>query len=206
MKDHLKKAIRVFKKKRGLLRTGEALDLGIHPRSLWVLKEEGVIEKLDRGIYQLSDEFNFSEPDLILVSKMVPQGVVCLVSALSYYNLTTQVPHFVYVALKSGSRRPQVKYPPTRFFWYSDIAFKCGIVTEVIDGHPVQIYCVEKTLADCVKFRNKIGMDVVLEALKLYCKRKKMDLDKLLKFAKICRVEKILNPILETILNLCVPI
>lgn len=201
MEDRLKKAVRLFKKNRGVLRTGEALRLGIHSRSLWELREDGVIEKLDRGIYQLNDEVDFSEPDLILVSKMIPNGVICLISALSYYNITTQVPHFIYVALKSGSRRPQVKYPPTRYFWYSEKAYKSGIEVCKIDGHLIQIYDIEKTLADCVKFRNKIGMDIVLEALKLYCQRRTINIDKLLGYAKICRVEKILQPILETILS-----
>ena len=193
--------IKIFQKHNGILRTGEAIKLGIHPAYLYKLRDEGTLESLGRGVFRLASMPDFSEPDLVLIAKRIPQGVICLISALSYYELTTQIPHFVYVALPRTSRLPQMKYPPLRCFWYSKDAHKAGIKTISINGCPVRIYSIEKTLADCLKFRQKIGMDVVLEALKEYWRKGPTDLDKLYEYARICRVEKILQPIIETIVS-----
>lgn len=201
MKKRKKDPIEVFRSHNGILRTSEAIGLGIHPAHLYKLRDEGVLESLGRGVFRLTSMPEFSEPDLVLVAKRIPQAVICLTSALAYYELTTQIPHFVYVALPRTARLPQVSYPPLRCFWYSKDAYKDGIETISINGCTVKIYSIEKTLADCLKFRQKIGMDVVLEALKAYWKKGHTNLDKLYEYAKICRVEKILQPIIETILS-----
>ena len=201
MKIHIKQAIALFKKNHGILRTQEAINLGIHPRTLYKMRDEGVLEQLARGVYRLTAIPDFSEPDLVLISKKIPQGVICLISALAYYEITTQIPHFVYVAIPVKSRKPKLDYPPIRYFWYSDKVYQAGIQTLEIGGCPVKIYDIEKTLADCVKFRNKIGMDIVLEALRLYWAKRKTSIDKLYEYAKINRVEKILHPIMETIVT-----
>lgn len=193
--------IEVFRQHNGILRTAEAIKLGIHPAHLYRLREEGILESLGRGVFRLASMPDFSEPDLVLVAKRVPKGVICLISALSYYELTTQIPHFVYIALPRTSRLPRAGFPPLRCFWYSNRAYESGIKTISINGFPVKIYCIEKTLADCLKFRQKIGMDVVLEALKEYWRKGRTDLDKLYDYAKICRVEKILHTIMETIVS-----
>lgn len=193
--------IEIFRKHHGILRTAEAIKLGIHPAYLYKLRDEGILEALGRGVFRLVSMPDFSKPDLVLVSKRIPQGVICLISALSYYELTTQIPHFVYVALPRSSRLPQSSYPPLRCFWYSKAAYEAGVETILVNGFPVKIYSVEKTLADCLKFRKKIGMDVVLEALKEYWRKGRTDLDKLYDYAKICRVEKVLQPIIETIVS-----
>ncbi len=193
--------LEIFRRHNGILRTAEAIKLGIHPVYLYKLRDEGVLESLGRGVFRLASMPDFSEPDLVLVAKRIPQGVICLISALSYYELTTQIPHFVYVALPRTSRLPQADYPPLRCFWYSKGAYEAGIETISVSGFPVRIYCVEKTLADCLKFRQKIGMDVVLEALKEYWRKGLTDLDKLYDYAKTCRVEKVLQPIIETIVS-----
>lgn len=199
--DPYQKAIRHFKENHGLLRTSEAISLGIHPRVLYGLRDQGLVSELARGVYQLSAGPDFPEPDLVLVSKKVPQGVICLISALAYHQVTTQIPHFVYLAIPNKSRKPSLGYPPIRIFWYSETTYEAGQETVLFGGYPVKIYNVEKTLADCVKFRNKIGLDVVIEALKLYCQRRKLSLDKLFTYAKLNRVEKVLQPIVETILS-----
>ena len=191
--------IEIFRQHNGILRTAEAIKMGIHPAYLYKLRDEGVLESLGRGVFRLASMPDFSEPDLVLAAKRIPQGVICLISALSYYELTTQIPHFVYIALPRTSRLPHSSYPPLRCFWYSKGAYEAGVETISINGFPVKIYSVEKTLADCLKFRQKIGMDVVLEALKEYWKKGRTDLDKLYDYAKICRVEKVLQPIIETI-------
>ena len=112
------------------------------------------------------------------------QGVLCLISALSFHELTTQVPHTIDIALERGTRKPRLDYPPTRFFWFSGPAFREGIETHTLDGVPVRIYDPEKTLADCFRYRNQIGMDVVLEALRLWRERRRKKLDVLLKYAQ----------------------
>jgi predicted transcriptional regulator of viral defense system len=124
-----------------------------------------------------------------------------LISALAYYEITTQIPHFVYVAIPTKSRRSNLDYPPIRYFYYSEKVYNTGCETILIGGYPVKIYNIEKTLADCVKFRNKIGIDVVIEALKMYWQRKGTKIDKLYEYAKVNRVEKILQPIMETIVS-----
>lgn len=201
MKKKPDQPLEIFRKHKGLLRTSEAIKLGVHPRELYALQEEGALEQLDRGVFRLSSEPDFSEPDLVLAAKRIPKGIVCLISALSFYGLTTQIPHYVYLALPRTSRTPRSGYPPLRCFRYSEDTYHSGMKTIAIDGFPIKIYSVEKTLADCLKFRNKIGMDIVLEALKEYWRRGDTNLDELFKYAKICRVEKILEPIIETIVS-----
>lgn len=195
------KAIKLFKKNQGLLRTAEAIRMGIHPRTIYQLRDEGLLEQLAKGIYRLIEVPDFSEPDLVLVSKKIPHGIICLISALAYHEITTQIPHFVYVAIPNKARPSRLEYPPLRYFRYSEKVYNSGVETKLIGGYPVKIYNIEKTLADCVKFRNKIGMDVVIEALKMYWQRKGTQIDKLYEYAKINRIEKILQPIMETIVS-----
>ncbi len=201
MKKRATDPIEVFRQHNGILRTAEAIKLGIHPVHLYQLRDAGILEVLGRGVFRLASMPDFSEPDLVLVIKRIPQGVICLISALAYYELTTQIPHFVYIALPRTSRLPKPSYPPLRIFWYSKNAYEEGVEEISVSGFAVKIYNIEKTLADCLKFRQKIGMDVVLEAFKEYWRKGNTDLDKLYDYAKICRVEKILQPIIETIVS-----
>jgi len=187
----------IFRKHGGRLRMSEAIEQGISRYMLYSLKDRGVIEQVCRGIYRLVDLPPISDPDLVTVSLRFPNAVICLVSALAYHELTTQIPHVVFVAVSRESRIPSLEHPPIQAHRFSNEAYKSGIEEHSIDGLPVKVYSPEKTLADCFKFRNKIGMDVVLEALKLYKTRKKVDLGKLLGYAKICRVEKVMRPYLE---------
>jgi predicted transcriptional regulator of viral defense system len=195
------KAIELFKKNQGLLRTAEAMRLGIHPRIIYQLRDEGLLEQLAKGVYRLVEVPDFSEPDLVLVSKKIPQAVICLISALAYHEITTQIPHFVYIAIPTKSRQSRLNYPPIRYFHYSENVYNAGVETILIGGYPIKIFNIEKTLADCVKFRNKIGIDIVIEALKMYWRRKGTKIDKLYEYAKLNRVEKILQPIMETIVS-----
>lgn len=195
------KAVTLFKKNQGLLRTAEAMRLGVHPRIIYQLRDEGLLEQLAKGVYKLVEVPDFPEPDLVLVSKKIPRAVICLISALAYHEITTQIPHFVYIAIPTKSRQSRLDYPPIRYFHYSEKVYNAGVETKLIGGYPVKIYNIEKTLADCIKFRNKIGMDVVIEALKMYWQRKGTQINKLYEYAKLNRVEKILQPIMETIVS-----
>jgi predicted transcriptional regulator of viral defense system len=126
-----------------------------------------------------------------------PKAVVCLISALSFHGITTQIPHEVSLAIPRDSRAPSTDYPPLQVHQFTEGSYKARIEAHMIDGAKVQVYSPEKTLADCFKFRNKIGMDVVLEALKLCRSRMKFDSKKILEYARICRVEQIMRPYLE---------
>ncbi|MBU3981757.1 MAG: type IV toxin-antitoxin system AbiEi family antitoxin domain-containing protein [Proteobacteria bacterium] len=190
----------IFRKHGGRLRMSEAIKHGITRYMLYSLRDKGVIEQVSRGIYRLVELPPISNPDLVTVSLRFPNIVICLVSALAYHDITTQIPHDVSVAVPRDSRMPSLDYPPIQAHRFSNEAYKSGIEKHRIDGVHVKVYSPEKTLADCFKFRNKIGMDVVLEALKFYKTRKKFDLGELLKYAKICRVEKVMRPYLEATL------
>lgn len=184
----------------GAFRTGEAMKAGIHPRTIYAMRDQGVIERLGRGMYRFADMPSLENPDLATVAMKVPRGVICLISALSYHELTTEIPHEIYLALPRGAEPPRLAYPPLRIFWFSGPAFSEGVEQHDVDGIPVKVYNPEKTLADCFKYRNKIGLDVVLEALKFYRQRKRFQADDLVHFARICRVEKVMRPYLEAIL------
>lgn len=192
--------IQAFKAHKGILRFNQAREKNIFPAHLSAMKQAGVIEQLGRGLYRLTSLPPLSNPDLVTVAAKIPQGVICLISALSFHDITTQVPHAVDVALKSGSERPNLEHPPTQFYWFSEISFKGGVESHEIDGVPIKIFSPEKTIVDCFKFRNRVGIDVAIEALKLYREKKRFSADTLLKYAKICRMERVMRPYLETIL------
>lgn len=194
------RSIRLIQERGGQIRTSEALKAGIHPRTLYQLRDEGILEAVSRGVYRLAGAGPLSSPDLVTVALRAPQAVVCLVSALAFHEITTQIPHAVAIALPKGAETPRIAHPPISVHRFSGRSFSAGIETHGIDGVAVRIYGPEKTLADCFKFRNQLGMDVVVEALKLYKARKPFRADDLLKYARICRVERIMRPYLETLI------
>lgn len=187
----------IFRSCGGQLRMSEAIKFGITRYMLYSLRDRGVIEQVSRGIYRLTELSPISNPDLVTVGLRYPNAVICLVSALAYHGITTQIPHRVSVAVPRESRLPSLDHPPLLVHRFSMQTYRAGIEEHYIDNVAVKIYSPEKTLADCFKFRNKIGMDVVLEALKLYKARMKVNHGSLLEYAKICRVEKVVRPYLE---------
>jgi predicted transcriptional regulator of viral defense system len=194
------KAIELFREQGGTLRTSEALRLGIHPRTLYALRDAGVLEQLSRGLYRLAEMPPLDHPDLVTVSLRVPQAVICLLSALAFHELTTQIPHAVHIALESKAEAPRLDYPPLRVFWFSGRAWSEGIETHTLDDVPVQMYGPAKSVADVFKYRNKIGLDVALEALRLYRRHPAFDVGELLQYARICRVGNVIRPYLEALL------
>lgn len=195
-----KSPLDIFREHGGQMRMSEALAQGISRTMLYNLRDKGVIEQVTRGVYRLAELPPMGNPDLVTVSLRFPNAVICLISALAFHGLTTQIPHEVSVAVLRDSRMPSLDFPPVGAHKFSEAAFKAGIEEYQVDGVTVRIYSPEKTLVDCFKFRNKIGMDVVLEALKLYKARKKFNLSKVLEYAKICRVEEVMKPYLEVLL------
>jgi predicted transcriptional regulator of viral defense system len=164
------------------------------------MRDAGFLERLSRGLYRLADLPPLGDPDLISVAIRVPTGVLCLISALAFHELTTEIPHQIYLALPRGTEPPRLKHPPIRLFWFTGKAFTEGIEEHEVDGVKVRIYCAEKTVADCFKYRNKLGLTTAIEALKLYRERRGLRLDELMKFAAVCRVERVMRPYLESLL------
>ena len=201
LRTGLAKARQVFSKHGGMLRTSKALQLGIHPRTLYALRDTGDIESVGRGLYRLSTAPPLSSPDLVPIAIRIPRAVVCLISALAHHELTTQVPHSVDIALPSHAQIPKLDGIPLRVFWYPEPSFSAGVDVLTVDKIPVRIYSPEKTIVDCFKYRNKIGLDVAIEALRTYReRRRKPDYQALTKFAQIDRVQKVMRPYLESIL------
>lgn len=194
------RAAAVFKKHGGMLRTAQALRAGIHPGTLYAMRDSGMLEVVSRGVYRLSGSSPLSNPDLVTVATRVPSGVFCLISALAFHNLTTQIPHEVHVALPRGAEEPRLDYPPIKTYRFTGEAFTEGVEIHELDGVDVRIYNPEKTLADCFKFRNRIGLDTAVEAIRFYRERRNVKVNDLMRYASICRVKKIIRPYLEAIL------
>lgn len=194
------KAKALFREHGGIVKTSTAIREGIHPRTLYEMRDKGIVETLSRGLYRLADLQPLNNQDLIAVALRIPNGVVCLISALAFHDMTTQVPHEVYIAVDRVSRPPQVDYPPVRVFRFTGEAFKSGIESHKTEGVQLRVYSPEKTLADCFKYRNKIGLDTAIEALKLYREKKRFKVDDVMRFARVCRIEKIMRPYLEALL------
>lgn len=189
----------LFKQNAGQLRTSRAIQLGIAPRTLYALRDTGQVEEVTRGVYRLSSVPVSEQTDLVQVALRIPKGIICLISALAFHDMTTQIPHEVYVALPLDAEKPRLAYPPVRLFWLSPLAHSAGVEEHLLDGVTVHIYSREKTIADCFKYRNKVGLNLGLEALKeglaQGCKP-----ETLLEFARIDRVEKVMRPYLEALL------
>lgn len=194
------RAAAVFSEHGGILRTGQALRAGIHPGTLYAMRDSGALEVVSRGVYRLAGNSPLGNPDLMTVATRVPGGVICLISALAFHELTTQIPHEVHVALQRGAEEPRLDHPPIKTYRFTGEAFTEGVETHELDGVSVHIYSPEKTLADCFKFRNKVGLDTVVEAVRFYRERRSIKVDDLMHYAVICRVKKIIRPYLEAIL------
>lgn len=190
----------IFENHGGILRTAQALKAGIHPKTLYTMRDSGVLEMISRGVFRLSDSPPLSNPDLVTVAARVPSGVICLISALSFHEITTQIPHDIHVALPRGAEEPRLDYPPIRTYRFTGEAFTAGVDAYDLDGVSISIYSPEKTLADCFKFRNKVGLDTVVEAIRFYRERRSIKVDDLMRYAKICRVNRVMRPYLEAIL------
>ena len=190
-------AIEVFRRAGGVLRTAQALRMGIHPRDLYALRDAGELEMLSRGVYRLAELPPLSDPDLVTVALRVPKAVIALVSALHVHGLTTEIPHAVSIALPRGTAAPKLDWPPLRVVHLSGAMFSSGIETVERDGVEIRVYGAAKTVADCFKFRNQIGIDVALEALRTSLDERKFTPAELLRAARLCRVDSVVRPYLE---------
>jgi predicted transcriptional regulator of viral defense system len=194
------RAIAIYKKHGGMLRTAQALREGIHSDTIYTMRDSGALYTVSRGVYRLAGSPQFGNPDLVTVATRIPGGVICLISALAFHELTTQIPHEVHVALPRGAEEPRLDHPPIKIYRFTGQAFAEGVEIHEVDGVAVRIYSPEKTLADCFKFRNTIGLDTAVEAIRFYRERRNVNVDELMRYAAICRVEKIIRPYLEALL------
>jgi predicted transcriptional regulator of viral defense system len=191
------RAIEKLRQAGGPLRTSQILAAGVHRRNLYALRDAGIVVRVSRGVYQLAELPPLSEPDIITVASRVPNGVICLVSALHFYGLTTEIPRHVSVALPRGATRPKLDWPPLLVYRFSKTMFEPGIETRKIEGVPVRIYVPAKTVADCFRFRNRLGLDVAIEALRAGLAERLFTLGEIMHYAEICRVGKIVRPFLD---------
>jgi predicted transcriptional regulator of viral defense system len=193
-------ALRVFRRHGGALRTKQALALGVHPATLYELRDNGQLTELTRGFYRLAETMEFQNPDLAIVGARAPDAAVCLISALAFHGITTQIPAVVHLAVPRGSYyRLKLDPLPVQVYRYDPKTFSAGLEPHDIGGFPVKVYSAVRTVADCFKFRNKIGLDVAIEALRLARERKKLSARDLLQYARLLRVEKTLQPYLQAL-------
>ncbi len=198
-KSRKEQVIEVVKEK-GVLRPKDLDSYGIPREYLSRLCERGLLQRVGRGLYVLADAEVTEYQTLAEASKRVPQGVLCLLSALQFHGLTTQAPFEVWMALEQKAWQPQVDRPRMRFVRFSGPAFESGVEEHRIEGVLVKVYNPAKTVADCFKYRNKIGLDVAMEALRDCRSQRKCSNDELWQYAKVCRVAKVMKPYLEAIL------
>lgn len=191
----------LFADRGGIMSTREVLDAGVHPETLYRMRDLGLLEKVARGWYRLPGLPPLAAPDLAEVALRMPTGIICLESALSFHNLTSQIPYVVHVTAPYGRKMPKIDYPPVRIFWFSQATYDEGFDRHVQDGVKVPIYSPAKTVADCFKFRNKIGLDVAVEGLRMYLRSDNVRVDELIHYSKLCRVQNVMKPYLETLLD-----
>jgi predicted transcriptional regulator of viral defense system len=193
------KALNSFRDRGGTLRTRDLMALGVHTDVLYALRQEGRIIELGRGLYRLTDAGEAEHPDLALIAARAPTAAVCLISALSYHGITTQIPSAVSLAVPRGSYHRIKMSIPVTVYRFDPKTFLEGLETHRIGGMPLKIYSVARTVVDCFKFRNKVGLDIALEALRLARQRKKLQNRELLHYARLLRVEKPMTPYLQAI-------
>lgn len=183
-----------------VIRARELAPFGIPQKYLRILCEEGVLTKVGRGIYASTNGLDVENASLAHVAKAVPKGVICLLSALRFHEIGTQLPHKIWMALDRRAAMPLLKQPKIQVVRFSGSALTEGVELHIVAGVEVHIYSPAKTIADCFKYRNKIGFEVALEALKEGIRLRKASVDDLWKYAKICRVAKIMQPYMEALL------
>jgi len=183
----------------GAIRAADLVRRGIPQVYLRRLERRGVLVRTARGLYRLADAAVTEHHGLAVVARRVPHAVTCLLSALSFHHLTTQLPHEVWIAIARSARRPKTDWPPLRVLRMSGRALTEGVETHRLEGVRVRVFNVAKTVADCFKYRNKIGLDVALEALREAWRARRVTMDDLWRYAEVNRVARVMRPYLESI-------
>ncbi len=198
MASHFQKAVQ-YVRQHGIVRPRDIEAIGVPREYLLRLYRQGKLDRPGRGIYVIPDAEVTERHSYAAVAKLVPSAVVCLLSALAFHQITTQSPSSVWIALRKGSRTPKVASPSLRVVRLTEPSLTAGIEKHLVEGVSVQVYCAAKTVADCFKFRNKIGLDVAIEALKDCLHEKKATTKEIYHYAKICRVSNVIRPYMEAL-------
>lgn len=172
---------------------------GIHRETIRRLLETGDIISIARGLYSSSQFIPDENFSFLVAQKIAPKGIICLLSALSFHEIGTQNPSDIWIAVPRGTRIPTVSEYPIQISLFSGEAYSSGIEEHTADGVVVRVYSIAKTIPDCFKYRNKIGLDVAIEALKDVIRNKRTSINEILHFARICRVEKVMKPYMESL-------
>ena len=186
-------------RERGIIRPKELDAYRIPRRYLYRLEQQGRLQRVGRGLYALPDAEPGEHWSLAEAAKRVPSGVICLLSALRFHELTTQAPFEVWMAIGQKAWRPRVEYPPLRVVRFSGTALRDGIEEHVLEGVRVPIFSPAKTVGDCFKYRNKIGLDVAIESLRECLRVRRCSRDDLWRYARVCRVHNVMRPYLEAL-------
>lgn len=194
-----RKHLLALARRMGVVTRKDARMAGVHSQVLTRLVRDGALEHIGRGCYRLREAEVTEHHGLVAATAAVPHGVVCLLSALAFHGVGTQLPHRVWLAIERGSRTPQVEWPPLAVVHFSGPAFHEGLEVHHLEGREVQVYGLAKTLADAFKYRNKIGLDVALEALRDAWQSHRVSLDELEHYASTCRVDRVMRPYLESL-------
>lgn len=173
--------------------------VNVHSQELTRLVRQGVLERVARGTYRMAESPTTEHHAFAVVSVIAPDSVICLLSALAFHRIGTQLPMEVWVAVERGRRPPRLENPPLRVMRFSGDAFRKGIETHLVDGTRVRIYGIAKTIADLFKFRNRIGLDVALEALRDAWQRRLVTIEEIDRYAKVCRVQRVMRPYIEAL-------
>lgn len=193
------KKVLALVRKGGILRPQDLQEKGLPSDYLWRLHKQGKLEKVGRGMY-VSQDAELSEYQTVLQAALrVPHGIVCLLSALRFHDLTTQSPFEIWMAIDVKARAPKEDIIPLRIVRFSGKALTSGVETHTIEGVSVNVYKPAKTVADCFKYRNKIGLDVAIEALRDCWRKKLATSDEFWHYAKVCRVARVMRPYLESV-------
>jgi predicted transcriptional regulator of viral defense system len=186
--------------KQAILRSRDVAHQGIHTSTLTRMTRTGTLERVGPGRYRLARSRRTTEHhDLAVAAAAVPRSVVCLISALRFHDIGTQLPAEVWIAVPRGTRVTRLSAPPLRVINISPAVFELGIEEHRVEGQTVRIYSLARTVAECFRFRNKIGLDVALEALTAAWRSKRLNLDELSRIAKTLRIERVMQPYLETV-------
>jgi predicted transcriptional regulator of viral defense system len=186
-------------RKQKIIRPRDVEAIGVPREYLLRLMRQGVIRRTGRGVYEMSDAKPTEHHSLAVVATEIPKGVICLLSALRFHELTTQQPSEVWIGIPVRDRAPSKFTTKYRVVRYSEETIKAGVEARRLEGVEVRIFTAAKTVADCFKYRSKIGLDVAIEALKDTLKRRKATVDEIERYAKICRVSRIIRPYLEAV-------
>ena len=186
-------------KARGPMRRIELSDAGIHPETLARMLEGRVLTRVTRGLYQLAGAEVTAPHDLAEVAKLVPKGVICLVSALQFHDLALQAPGRVWLAIGPKARKPKIDHPPTRIVRFGPRPLSLGVQAHTVDGVPVPIFDPAKTVVDCFRFRQRVGLDVALDGLHNVMRSGKAKPAQIVRYARDTRIWSVLRPYLETV-------